>query len=158
MGWRERDYARFTNKEWNSYVGRGDGGQVSRPSSPGRRSSPLRQPVGWPLLAAVGISALSFFGWGHISSYLNPSPDAVSSQASAAVQPAPTPAVPAPDGKVISIRWNNTDLAPAPQAGRICVRDANHGQICASYVIGERPADTLTRRIESLGFGVASSG
>jgi hypothetical protein len=47
---------------------------------------------------------------------------------------------------------------PAARAGRICVTDPNHGQICASYVVGERPADTLTRRIESFGLSVASSG
>jgi hypothetical protein len=33
-----------------------------------------------------------------------------------------------------------------------------HGRICASYVVGERPADTLTRRIESLGLRVESNG
>lgn len=70
----------------------------------------------------------------------------------------PGPVVPPPDSKLVLIRWRNSDLSPAASAGRICVTDQRHGRICASYVIGERPADTLTRRIESLGLHVQSSG
>jgi hypothetical protein len=63
-----------------------------------------------------------------------------------------------PPSKVIAIRWRTRDLAPAPSAGRICVTDPRHGRICASYVVGERPADTLTREIESRGLRVESTG
>jgi hypothetical protein len=68
------------------------------------------------------------------------------------------PAVAQPPGNVVGVRWRPQDLAPAPNAGRICVTDSRHGQICASYVIGERPADTLTREIERRGLRVQSSG
>jgi len=33
-----------------------------------------------------------------------------------------------------------------------------HGRVCASYVVGEKPADNLTRRLESLGLRVQSNG
>lgn len=152
MGWRERDYARFTKQEWDAYTGH------SAPGSSRRiRRSSSRRPVGLSLLAAVAISgaATVLFRSGHISSFLNsrplhvPSPGLIS-----------TPRAPAPSArnKVIGIRWRTTDLAPAAQAGRICVTDPRHGRICASYVVGERPADTLTRRIELLGLGVVSNG
>jgi hypothetical protein len=50
---------------------------------------------------------------------------------------------------VIVIRWGASDLAPASQAGRICITDMRYGETCASYVIGEKPADTLTRQLEA---------
>jgi hypothetical protein len=64
----------------------------------------------------------------------------------------------APRADVIPIRWREGDLAPASQAGRVCVTDTAHGQICASYVVGERPADTLTRQVEAMGLRVESVG
>jgi hypothetical protein len=69
------------------------------------------------------------------------------------------------DGEVRSLlgpahapRRRSSDTVPAAHSGRICVTDPQHGRMCASYVVGERPADTLTRRIESLGLRVESSG
>jgi hypothetical protein len=153
MGWRERDYARFTKQEWNAYTGHSPPG----PSTSVRRTSSRRQPLRLSLLVAVAISvaATVFFGRAHVTSLLN---------APATQIPSPTlsstpglPAAPA-SSKVIGIRWRTTDLAAAPQAGRICVTDLRHGRICASYVVGERPADTLTRRIRSLGLRVQSTG
>jgi hypothetical protein len=153
VGWRERDYARFTKQEWDAYTG---------PSAPGasrsgRPSSSRRHAVGTPLLAAVAVSAAAtaFFGWGPITSYLHSPAPHISSPA--LISTPRLPATPA-RSKVIGIRWRTTDLAPAGQAGRICVTDPSHGRICASYVVGERPADTLTRRIESLGLRVESNG
>jgi hypothetical protein len=58
------------------------------------------------------------------------------------------------DPSTVRIRWRALDLAAASTAGRICVRDSGHGRICASYTAGERPAATLTRRIEQLGLRV----
>jgi hypothetical protein len=153
VGWRERDYARFTKQEWDAYTGHTP---VDRSRS-GRRSSARGQPVGTSLLAAVAISAAAtaLFGWGHITSFLNVHVRHLSSPAS--ISSSRVPARPA-TSKVIGIRWRTEDLAPAAQAGRICVTDPNHGRICASYVVGERPADTLTRRIDSLGLSVQSNG
>ncbi len=154
MGWRERDYARFTRKEWHDYTGRGETASRGSSSSP-KSSSFLRQPVGWPLMAAVSISVVAsvVFGWGHITSLVG----GPTSTAQSLANPAPG-LLPVVGSKVIGIRWRTTDLAPATQAGRICVTATEHGRICASYVVGERPADTLTRRIESLGLRVESSG
>jgi hypothetical protein len=70
----------------------------------------------------------------------------------------PARGVVASPADVIRIRWSSADTVPAANAGRICVTEERHGRICASYVVGERPADTLTRRIESLGLRVESSG
>jgi hypothetical protein len=64
----------------------------------------------------------------------------------------------APPTSVVYITWRQQDLAPAPNAGRVCVTDARHGRICASYVVGERPADNLTRELERRGLRVQSSG
>jgi hypothetical protein len=153
MGWRERDYARFTKQEWNAYTGH----SAPDPSRRARSLSSRKQPVGTSLLAAVAISAIAtvLFGWGHIPSFLHSPALHINSPALVA-----TPHGPAPPArsKVIGIRWRTMDLAPAAQAGRICVTDPSHGRICASYVVGERPADTLTRRIESLGLSVESNG
>lgn len=154
MGWRERDYARFTTKEWNSYTGQGE--TTSRPSSARGPSRSFRpQHAGSSLFAAVAVSAAAsvFFGWSHITSFLRSPVTHFSASGSNLTVPGPPGA-----SKVIGIRWSTTDLAPAAQAGRICVTAAAHGRICASYVVGERPADTLTRRIESLGLQVESNG
>src|SRR5579885_3431591 len=47
------------------------------------------------------------------------------------------PPVVLPLGNVIHVRWRAQDMAPAPNAGRICVTDSNRGRICAAYVVGE---------------------
>jgi hypothetical protein len=153
VGWRERDYARFTKQEWNAYTGHSARGS----SNSVHRSSSRRQPVGLSLLVAVAVSvaATVFFGRSHLTTLLNAPATDISSPAFSS-----TPGVPAApaSSKLIAIRWRTTDLAPAAQAGRICVTDPRHGRICASYVLGERPADTLTRRIQSLGLRVQSNG
>jgi len=61
-------------------------------------------------------------------------------------------ALPSPD--LVRLRWRPDELRPAPSAGRICVSDAAHGRICASFVAGERPAVGLTHEIERRGLFV----
>jgi hypothetical protein len=61
-------------------------------------------------------------------------------------------ALPRPD--VVRLRWRPDELRAAPSAGHICVTDATHGRICASFVAGERPAEGLTREIQRRGLTV----
>jgi hypothetical protein len=63
-----------------------------------------------------------------------------------------------PSVGVVSIRWRRSDHRPAATAGHICVNDSQQGQFCANFAVGEIPADSLVRRIESLGLRVRSSG
>ena len=60
------------------------------------------------------------------------------------------------DANTVPLRWRSTELGPARSAGHICVTDAHHGKICATFVAGERPADALTREIERRGWHVQS--
>ena len=58
---------------------------------------------------------------------------------------------------VVRLYWRPDELRPAPSAGHICVTDATHGRICASFAAGERPADGLTHEIERRGLRVHGS-
>jgi hypothetical protein len=118
------------------------------------------------LAAAVSLAALIFVGYvanvpvlhGALS-ILDQPPGAHVSAPQVVVPPVTTPApVVVPPADVVGVRWRPQDLAPAANAGRICVTDTRHGQICASFVVGERPADNLTREIERRGLKVQSSG
>jgi len=124
-----------------------------------RRVSTRRQRVGeWTLTALLLLGAVAFaYDHLHPAHHIQSLTLAPVSPLSTAVPKTKTVVVPAPSD-LISIRWRSTDLAPAPAAGRICLTNSRHGRICASYVVGERPADTLTRRIESLGLRVESTG
>ncbi|HEY6960595.1 MAG TPA: hypothetical protein VI408_01760 [Gaiellaceae bacterium] len=62
----------------------------------------------------------------------------------------------APPANVVDVRWRDTDVAPASTAGRICLTDAPRGQICATYTVGEKPADVLTRQLNAQGLSVRS--
>jgi hypothetical protein len=114
--------------------------------------SSRRQAVGEFTLAGLMLLGLVAFVADHVHS----SPTRATPQVALPLVPAPT--VVAPPANVIVIRWQAHDLAPAASAGRICVTGSRHGRICSSYVVGERPADTLTREIERRGLHVRSSG
>lgn len=157
MGWRERDWAKFTEKEWKAYAGSSAGGSGSRMP---------RRAVGWGALACGAVIVAILF-WPQVKREVNRLSRASAGSVSRApglaispVLPIPAPSPPASheNNKLVRIHWRTSDLAQAAQAGRICLTDRRHGRICASYVVGERPADTLTRRIESLGLDVQSSG
>jgi hypothetical protein len=162
MGWRERDWAKFSNEEWQAYVG-ADGrpplrarpalDRRNRPTARGRQAL-----AGWTL-AILGVAGAAIVATGHLPA------GETTAQPTINFSPLPHPDRPivktvlrSPPPTVIAIRWRSADLAPAAHAGRICVTDARHGRICASYVTGERPADTLTREIEAKGLTVQSSG
>jgi hypothetical protein len=109
------------------------------------------------LLLAVGVSALAVVaGHRYLKLPIHHSSSASAVARSSVPSPVSNPAEPKSD--VISIHWGPSDVAPASSAGRICVTMSEHGRVCASYVAGEKPADTLTRRLESLGLRVESSG
>jgi hypothetical protein len=135
VGWRERDWARFNDDERDALL---------RPGATLRARHTTRNAVSGSVLLAACITgaAILLSGHLHLSSHVQPPPARV-------VQP---------PADVVGIRWRPTDLAPAANAGRICVTDSRHGRICAGYVIGERPADTLTREVERRGLRVQSSG
>lgn len=168
MGWRDRDWAKFNDDERRALYGGGKGGLPpgaggsGSTASPGRSNrgvSRRRQRIGeWTLALLVAAGVLAF-ALDHARS-----PNSVRSLTLSPVSPLST-AVPkvrtvtvAPPVDLVSVRWRTRDLAPAANAGRICLTDRRHGRICASYVVGERPADTLTRQIERLGLRVESSG
>jgi hypothetical protein len=58
---------------------------------------------------------------------------------------------------VVRWHWTTDQLRPAPSAGHICVADATHGRICASFAAGERPAIVLTHEIEGRGLAALGS-
>jgi hypothetical protein len=178
VGWRDRDWAKFTPEEFDAIYGGGGSSPFRSGTGGGRKPDLTRQSGSGPrrrrrsglggaarivLASLVGFAAIFgvMLATGHVKS-----PGA----GGAAIQPGlrlnlnpiapPVVTIPAtrPDTKLIRIRWRTTDLAPASYAGRICVTDARHGRICANYVVGERPADTLTRRVEALGLRIESSG
>ena len=159
MGWRDRDWAKFTPEEFDAIYGGGSAGPL-RPSGAGRAgaSSSGRSAARIAIASLVGF-ALLFGGTLAVGHFRSPSVGgAAPSLRLSPVAPVVNIPAPRPDPKLIRIHWRTTDLAPSPYAGRICVTDGRHGNICASYVIGERPADTLTRRLETLGLRVESSG
>ena len=67
-------------------------------------------------------------------------------------------APPVQPGVVASIRWRPQDLTPATAPGQICVNVERsfQGQFCTTFAAGQRPADILTRTIESHGVAVHS--
>jgi hypothetical protein len=166
VGWRQRDWARFNDEERKVFYGASSGRRARLPPSiegrehtnvlrmplrsRRRRETGVRRPFAAALFVVVtALAGLSLYAATH------PSSDSGVSVAPNVPLPIPTPA---PPTNVIGIHWSAADLAPAPNAGRICVTSDIHGRICASYVVGERPADTLTRRVESLGLRVQSDG
>ena len=134
VGWRDRDWGKFDDGEWDSYVA----SKAPRPGGTRRTAA-----GGMALLLAVGLSAAGYF-------VLHTEPVKHSVISLPIRRAAPT--------EVIGIRWSESDLAPAATAGRICVTDPAHGRICAAYALGEKPADALTRQLAALGLSVRSSG
>ena len=62
------------------------------------------------------------------------------------------PAAAAPSAAdVVALRFRARERRPATSPGYLCVTDAVHGRICASFATGERPADSLVRAIERRG-------
>ncbi|HET7647099.1 MAG TPA: hypothetical protein VFK17_00940 [Gaiellaceae bacterium] len=170
MSWRDRDWARFNDDERRQLFGGGAGRVPPRAEgaayrggsvSAGRRSvSRRRQRIGESILAAFIVTAIVLFAFDHLD---------LSNSRRLEVRPALpiSPALPVatarvrvlqPPADVIGIHWRTDDLAPAARAGRICVTDHERGRICAAYVVGERPADNLTRELERRGLSVRSSG
>jgi hypothetical protein len=171
VGWRQRDWARFNDDERRAFFGSGasrgpePAGKTSRTPRLGstRGMSPARRrfnEIGAVLLLCLlGAYLVTIVRHRHVGG-MSPAKSYVFGEAGIPLKtaaPTRTVSVP-PPAKLIAIRWRPTDLAPAANAGRLCVTDPRHGKICASYVVGERPADNLTRRIESLGYHVQSAG
>lgn len=63
---------------------------------------------------------------------------------------APAAAAPRP-ADVVALRFRARERRPATSPGHLCVTDAVHGRICASFTTGERPADSLVQAIERRG-------
>jgi hypothetical protein len=114
------------------------------------------------LAAAVSLAALIFVGYVKnvpVIHELVTRPMRAHASAPDVAPRTPGPAQPvSPPANLVRIRWRPQNLVPAANAGRICVTVERRGRICASYVVGERPADDLTREIERRGLRVQSSG
>lgn len=175
MSWRDRDYAKFNDEERRRFFG-SSGAKAEFPASAeghghsnalptrarrrrGRRSHASAR-LGF--FAAFGIAVAAVAA---TAAYVHANPlhgphTKVKPAVDLSLGVIPTPAIQTSTSpsKTLNIRWRRSDLAPAANAGRICVTSKAHGRICASYVVGERPADNLTRRIESLRLHVQSSG
>jgi hypothetical protein len=145
MSWRDRDWAKLNDDERRRFFGASsyDLAPPAGPRSRVRRRFQRSLELVLVFALVVGTTVYVATHWSHTSS----------GGAVGTLRPA-FPIVNGADAKDIPIRWSSTDLAPAQNAGRICVTDARHGKICASYVVGERPADTLTREIERRGLHV----
>jgi hypothetical protein len=52
----------------------------------------------------------------------------------------------------VTVRVRARERQPATSAGHICSTDDAHGTICAEFVVGERPVDSLVVAIERRGF------
>jgi hypothetical protein len=131
VGWRDRDWAKFDDGEWSTLV--------HAPAPVRRRPSRPVAVASSSVFLAVAASAAATFllHLGHADKL---------------------PAVRTTPSNVLTVHWRTQDLAPASTAGRVCLTSTRHGRICASYAIGEKPADALTRRLEAAGFEVRSSG
>jgi hypothetical protein len=179
MGWRDRDYAKFNENERRALLGSGRGpGRALPPSDeglthrghaisvPSRRRSSARRSKGRTnpavlLAAAVSLAAATFLGYVKnvpVIHDLLTSPVQSHVSAPHVTAPLATNIVAPPASTTVFIHWSAQDIAPAANAGRVCVTPAGHGRICASYVVGERPADNLTRELERRGLSVQSSG
>jgi hypothetical protein len=174
MGWRERDYGRFNDDERRALFG-GGRGRALPPSVEGRAHGrlappPIRRPTrrsrqstNPATLLAVAISGAALVFAGYVAnvpglrSILNPHLHTTPASLPSAQLTSHRPRLSDPGG-TLTVVWRPTDLLPAAHAGRICVTDSRHGRVCASFVIGERPADNLTREIERRGLHVQSSG
>ena len=110
-------------------------------------ASRLRRPLELLLLFALVLGATVYVAthWRHLSV----------SRTTGTLEPA-FPIANRADANTVPLRWRSTELGPARSAGHICVTDAHHGRICATFVAGERPADALTREIERRGWHVQS--
>jgi hypothetical protein len=154
MGWRDRDWAKFTDDERNALLGRGS---VARPvEAPLVRRRASRSVVSVGVMGAAVVAVLA-------SAYFNSARHPTGSRrVVVSVPPLPVrsaaPKVAAPEPNLVRIRWRQVDLAPAAEAGRICVTPTGRARICASYVSAEVPADVLTRRVRELGLRVESIG
>jgi hypothetical protein len=143
VGWRDRDYGKFTDEEWKRFLGSGStssGRPACRGAMPALESRPASTSY-WnqnisARFAAVLISLVASIGlWSHRAELRPSSP---------------------PEPPALSIRWSATDLAVAPRPGRICVTSGTNGRVCATYGAGDRPADALRRRLALLGVAVQS--
>jgi hypothetical protein len=159
VGWREREYAKLRDDERRALFGSGGTTTHATPRRAGRTAGTAT------LLVALAASAIAVaFGTDHLQIGIH-LPHAAQHAASAAApshsasSSAGGPATPVTRGrsKTVLIRWRRSDIAPAPTAGRICVTMREHGRVCATYALGEKPADVLTRRLRAAGLRVESS-
>jgi hypothetical protein len=148
VGWRERDYAKLRDDERRALFG-GTGSRDYLPPRQARRRARMR--VMPALLVAVGLSAVAAAAMrGHLDNAIH--------RAVPSVLPSADSAPRRDVSDVVGVHWRATDIAPASTAGRICLSMETHGRVCATYAIGEKPADVLTRRLESVGLRVQSVG
>ena len=147
MGLEDRDWYRAASKRsyWR---------EANRSVAGGRRSSTSRS-VGVAALASlailvVGVAVERTTSYNPFAVVIHQSRDAPP------VQVPPSHKAPADDATV-RVRWRATDLARAATRGRICLNNSLRGRVCAAFVEGERPADSLARKLRALGVRVESA-
>jgi hypothetical protein len=179
MGWRERDWARFNRHERRVFFGDGD---LPRSADTPRARVGRRRVSRRARLAVVGVcgalvgvlagvyqvpdrAAAATREVAHFAHQRLGSPTSHPAQEirlrehtnwSQSVPPEQPPSK--PTRTRVSIRWRASEVVPAQVGGRICVTPRGRRQVCATYVVGERPADNLTRRLRVLGYQVQSFG
>jgi hypothetical protein len=145
VGWRDRDWAKFTDDEWNRIVGT-------------RRADPIRSTTtvaGTPAVAPAGRSpqASTITLFAAALSLLATILGMLVHFRTVIHLPAKSPA----PANLVNVHWRASDLSPATTPGQICVATSTLGRVCASYSAGERPADALDARLRAAGATVRSS-
>ena len=130
VGWRDRDWGKFDEDEWESFL-------AAPAPAVAARIGRVRL-VSSLVLAAAAISGAATFVFHKTGPRITLPKRA--------------------DANAVGVRWAATDLAPATTAGRICIVTPSRGRVCATFTIGEKPADALTRQLQALGLSVRSSG
>lgn len=178
MGWRERDWARFNRHERRAFFGDDDVRHAPARLRSGFGRGAVNRNVRVVVVCAggavIGVLAavhrvpdramaatrdVAHFAHERLTAASAPVHEASSARRPASGQfKAPAQPPRRPHQVSVSIRWRTSDVAPARVGGRICLTPRARRQVCATYVVGERPADNLTRRLRALGYRVESAG
>lgn len=139
MGWREREWAKFTDDEWHQILGPRRDVAAPPPLRTTATLAPRRFPAVTLLAALVTLLATALAVLVHLRTTAH------------------VPSQPAAPTHVLHVHWRASDLAPAAGPGRICIDAPALGHVCSSYAAGMRPADALSSLLRASGITVHGS-